>query len=230
LASGYEYFQGYFFSRPVTHSTRKISGNKLNRLRILEQVNRPELSYEELDKIICQDVALSYKLLRYMNSAWFGLRYPIESIKRALVQLGAGEIRKWAALVTLRDMGEDKPNELLLMSMRRAKMSEIIGAMAEMGPQSPELFLMGMFSVIDALLDAPIQDILGKLPLDEQIKMALLGKDCPFGNVYNAVRTYEKGAWDDFAQYAVALNLDIFQMPETYAKSLRWAEDAFAVL
>ena len=230
LSGGYDYFQGYFFSRPVIHATRKISGNKLNRLRILEQVNRPELSYEDIDAIICQDVSLSYKLLRYMNSAWFGLRYPIESIKRALVQLGTQEIRKWAALVTLRDMGEDKPNELLLMSMRRAKMSESIGAMTAMNQQGSELFLMGMFSVIDALLDAPMQDVLDKLPLEEQIKMALLGQDCPFGAVYNAVRTYEKGAWDDFAQYAAALNLDILKMPQTYASSLRWAEEAFSVL
>ena len=197
---------------------------------MLEQVNRPELSYEDLDEIICQDVGLSYKLLRYMNSAWFGLRYPIESIKRALVQLGTDEIRKWAGLVTLRDMGEDKPNELLLMSMRRAKMSESIGAMSAMHHKGPELFLMGMFSVIDALLDSPMQKILGKLPLDERIKMALLGQDCPFGTVYNAVRTYEKGDWDDFAQYAVALNLDILRMPQTYASSLRWAEDAYSVL
>jgi len=169
LDDGYAYFQGYFFSKPVLHSTQKISANRLNQLRLLREVYKPDLSYEQLGKIITQDVALSYKLLRYMNSAWFALHNPIKNIKRALVQLGPAEIRKWFALITLRNMDTKKPNELYLVGLTRAKMCEAIGSLTDMDNFGSELFLMGMFSIIDALLDIPMINILDKLPLDENI-------------------------------------------------------------
>ena len=230
LDAGYEYFQGYFFSKPVIHSSKKLSANRLSQIRMLKEVNSPELSYEDLDGTISQDVALSYKLLRYMNSAWFGLRCPIDSIKRALVQMGPKEIRKWFALVTLRDMGSDKPDVLLLTGMTRAKMSETVGTMASMERNGSELFLMGMFSIIDGLLDTPMAEILEKLPLDEKISSALLGRECPFGTVYNAITSYEKGAWDTFAQHAAVLKIDENRVPEAFNASLKWAQQALSVM
>jgi len=227
-ADGYHYFQGYFFSKPIMHEGKSIAGNKLAYLRVLEQVNRPEMSLDQIEKVIKQDIPLTYKLLRFMNSVWFGLRYKVSSIKRALVMLGPKEIRKWFALISLREMGTDKPNELFLHGMIRAKMCEGVAPLSGMTKHASELFLMGMFSVMDALLDAPMADVLGKLPLDENVKSALLGQDSPFRPVHDLVTTYEMGQWDRFSDNATRLKVDLAAVPPIFGESLKWANQAFA--
>jgi len=226
--AGYQYFQGYFFSKPIIHEGKSIAGNKLSYLRLLEQVNRPEMSMDEIEAVIKQDLTLTYKLLRFMNSVWFGLRYKVSSIKRALVMLGPKEIRKWFALVSLREMGTDKPNELFLRGMLRAKMSEGLAPVTGMQKRASELFLMGMFSVVDALLDAPMEGVLEKLPLDGQVKGALLGQDTTFRPVYDLVTTYELGQWDKFCHHANHLKVDLAAVPPIFGESLKWANQAFA--
>jgi EAL and modified HD-GYP domain-containing signal transduction protein len=229
VAAGYSYFQGYFFAKPDVRSTNRISGNKLSHLRMLNEVNRPELSYDQLEGVIKQDVALTYNILRFINSAWFGLRYRITSIKHALVLLGPKEIRKWFALVTLRQMGSDKPNELLVRSMTRAKMGELIAPLVGLDSRAPELFLMGMFTVIDALLDTPMQDLMPKLPLDDQIKAALLGQPNLYKDVCDIITLYERGEWDEFLRRAAELHMDASRLPQIYADSLKWAYEAFSL-
>jgi EAL and modified HD-GYP domain-containing signal transduction protein len=228
-ACGYSYFQGYFFSKPIIKSGNRIAGNKLSYLRMLREINRPELSYDQLEEAIKQDVALTYNLLRFINSAWFGLRYKISSIKHALVLLGSKEIRKWFALVALRNMSTDKPNELLLRSMTRAKMAEAMAPMVGLAKHGPELFLTGMFSVIDALLDAPLPEVMEKLPLDEQVKAALLGQASPYKPVFDLVMAYEKGDWEAFSRQAAQLHLDERLVPQVFSESLKWANEAFSL-
>jgi len=227
-ASGYTYFQGYFFAKPTIHEGKDVSANNLARLRLLEQMNRPEISVEEIEGIIKQDVALTYKLLRFINSAWFGLRHKISSIRHALVWLGPKEVRKWFALVSLRDMGTDKPNELFLRAMTRAKMGESIAPASAMREQASELFLMGMFSLMDAILDMPMSEVLTKLPLDDQIKTALLGGSCPFRWVHDLIGAYERGNWDTFSEHANQLHLDENVVPPIFNESIRWANQACA--
>jgi EAL and modified HD-GYP domain-containing signal transduction protein len=228
-ASGYSYFQGYFFAKPDVRSARRLSSNKLSHLRMLKEVNRAELSYDQLETVIKQDVALTYNLLRFINSAWFGLRYKVTSIKHALVLLGPKEIRKWFAMVALRQMGTDKPNELLRRCMARAKMAELAAPLVGLDSRAPELFLTGMFSVIDALLDTPMQQVMEKLPLDDHVKAALMGEPNLYKTVLDAILAYEKGEWDDFLRSAAELRLDEHRMPAIYTESLKWANDAFAV-
>jgi len=225
---GYTYFQGYFFARPSIHEGKEVSASKLARLRLLEQVNRPEIAVDDVEEIISQDVALTYKLLRFINSAWFGLRHKISSIRHALVWLGPKEVRKWFALVSLRDMGTDKPNELFLQALTRAKMAEGIAPAARMQEDAPELFLMGMFSLMDAVLDMPMSQVLTKLPLDEQIKTALLGGSCPFRWVYDLIAAYERGNWEGFAGQAAHLKLDEDVVPPVFNESITWANQACA--
>jgi len=227
-ADGYQYFQGYFFAKPDIHEGKAIAGNKLAYLRLLEQVNRPEMSLDEIEAVVKQDVTLTYKLLRFMNSVWFGLRYKVSSIKRALVMLGPQEIRKWFALVSLRQMGTDKPNELFLRGMLRAKMGEGVAPLTGMEKHASEIFLMGMFSVMDALLDAPMADIMKKLPLDEKVKGALLGQKTPLTGVYDLITAYELGRWQQLSTHTRALNLDMQALPPVFGESLKWANQAFA--
>jgi EAL and modified HD-GYP domain-containing signal transduction protein len=157
---GYTYCQGYFFSKPKIISGKDIPGFKLHYLGVLQEIHRPELDFGRLSEIIKREVSLSFKLLRYINSAFFGLRNKISSLKQALLLLGEREIRKWMTLVTLATLGEDKPEEVVTQSILRAKFCESLAPFAGLFRRSGDLFLMGMFSMIDAILDRPLSEIL----------------------------------------------------------------------
>lgn len=230
LDCGYSYFQGYFFSKPIIRQGKQISGNKLTYLRLMNEVNKPGLSYEEIEALVRQDLSLTYKLLRFMNSAWFGFRAEISSIKHALVLLGPQEIKKWFALVALRHMASDKPDELGLRSMTRARACELLGPLVGMEKRAGDLFLMGMFSFIDALTDMPLADVLGQLPLKEDVKSALQGTPSRLRSVFDTIRTYEMGQWDEFAASAADLNLDEQLVPEVFDDALKWARQAFETI
>jgi EAL and modified HD-GYP domain-containing signal transduction protein len=226
VAAGYACFHGDFFTKPTVRPNREIAANKLTYLQLVREVNSPSLSYEEISALVERDVAMTYKLLRFMNSAWFGLRFEIRSVKHALVLLGPKEIRRWISLVAVRSTGDDKPQELLLRSLTRAKAAEQIGMLTDMGKESSELFLMGMFSVIDALTDSPMEEVLDKLPLQEGIKKALTGGTGVYRSVYDAVLAYEKGDWPALSEAAAAIRLDEAQVPAIFRNSLKWASQA----
>ncbi len=227
-ADGYEYFQGYFFAKPTSHRGATVEGNQLAYLRLLEQVNRPDASLGEMESAIRQDVTLTYKLLRYINSVWFGLRHKVADIRQALVLLGPKEIRKWFALVSLRQMGTDKPDELLRRGILRARLGEGVAPLCGLKPRASELFLLGMFSIMDALLDVPMDAILGRLPLDEELKGALLGRQTPLSPAYDLVTSYECGQWDRFRDHAERLHVDAGSVPPIFSESVKWADQAFA--
>lgn len=229
-AQGYACFQGDFFHKPVVTPGKKFKESKLAYFRVLREVNRPELSLDELEACIKLDVAMTYKLLRFMNSAWFGLRYAVDSIKHALVLLGPKEVKKWASLLAIGHTGADKPRELLLRSLTRAKVGEQLAPLVAMPGSASELFLMGMFSVIDALMDRPIAELLEDLPLNEEVKATLLGESSRFRVVYDLILAYEEGQWDLFSSYAGSLDLDESVIPELFRNSSKWANNALEVM
>jgi len=227
---GYEYFQGYFFSKPVIRTGKRLAGNKLTYLQVLYEVNQPGISYDELEKLIKQDLSLTYQLLRFMNSAWFGFRSEIKSVRHALVLLGPKEIKKWFSLIALTNMATDKPEELILRAVARAKIAEGIAPLVGMKEHRSELFLLGMFSLIDAVTDTPMDEIMEKLPLDQQVKQALLGEECGFKTVYDTILSYERGEWDPFAECAHKLKLEEAAMPGLVSESQQWASQAFSAV
>ena len=227
---GYEYFQGYFFSKPVIRTGKRLAGNKLTYLQVLYEVNQPGISYDELEKLIKQDLSLTYQLLRFMNSAWFGFRSEIKSVRHALVLLGPKEIKKWFSLIALTNMATDKPEELILRAVARAKIAEGIAPLVGMKEHRSELFLLGMFSLIDAVTDTPMDEIMEKLPLDQQVKQALLGEECVFKTVYDTILSYERGEWDPFAECAHKLKLEEAAMPGLVSESQQWASQAFSAV
>ena len=226
---GYAYFQGYFFSKPVIREGKALQGNNLMYLRLLQEVSRPELSYQELETTIKQDVSLTYRLLRFINSAWFGLRNEIDSIYHALVWLGPPEIRKWFSLVCLRNMATDKPGELMVEGITRAKMAESLAEDLDLEEQKSELFLMGMFSILDGLLDRPMSEILPDLPINPEIKSALLGQPCRFRQVLDTVIAFERGEWGTFSAHAATLELPEDAVQAVFIESAKWATNAFNV-
>ena len=227
---GYWFFQGDFFRRPLVKPGREIPANKLRYLQLLEKVNQPELPLDELAELVKQDVTMTFRLLRFINSAWFGLRAPVESIRHALVLLGPPEIRKWASMLVLSSLGEDKPEELFRRCLLRAHMAESIAPHVGLGARAAELFLMGMFSLVDALTDIPLARVLRGLPLSRDITMALLAKRGEFAQVQKLVAAYEQGKWSDLTEASQSLHIEESALPGLFAASRRWADAAMLTL
>lgn len=224
LDFGYAYFQGYFFSKPLIVQGRDIPVSKLNFIRLISEVNRPELGLEKLEQIIKHDLALSYKLLRLINSAFFGFSVKVESIRHALVLLGDKEIRRWSSLLALNELAYDKPEELVTVSVIRARFCELLSEKYKLGKPPADCFLAGMFSLIDALVDRPMAELVAELPLDEEIKQALLGKVNQYHDLLQLVVSYEKGFWEDLPGYARKLNIAETDLPDMYMAAVTWSQ------
>lgn len=228
LNAGYTYFQGYFFSKPEIVPGRDLPAYKLNHLKILQEVNRRDMEYGALEKAIKQDVSLSYKLMNYINSAYFGL-HNVSSIRHAIGMMGENELRKWASLVILTSLGQDKPQEVLVTSLVRANFCEALASLSALKGNESEAFLMGMFSLLDVLVGRPLSDVLGAMPLSEGIKTALLGGRNPYRDLLHIVLNYERGNWANFMASLPVLGLDVNQAGELYLDSIARAEKALQV-
>jgi EAL and modified HD-GYP domain-containing signal transduction protein len=228
--AGYAYFQGYFFAKPAVLKGREVPSYKLHSLQVLEVIHSPSLDFGKLENLIKQDVSLAYKLLRYINAARFGCRQKIESIKHALVLLGESEIRRWASLAILSGMCEDKPRELLLSAAIRARFCELVGGAAGVADRRSDLFLTGMFSFLDAIMDLPLEEVLSKINVHEDVRRILLRTGPVTGRmpaVYDAVRAYQAADWPTLSALAGQLRLEEELMPELYFQAVQWAEEIF---
>jgi len=227
LELGYNYFQGYFFSKPAILSGRDIPAYKLHYFQILQEIHRPELNFKELERIIKQEISLSFKLLRYINSAYFGVRYKISSILQALVLLGEKEVKKWSSLVALANMGQDKPDELVVQAMIRAKFCESLAPCLGLKHRKGDLFLMGMLSLIDAILDRPLSDILKEMPVDNDIKEGLLGEENRLHDIFQCVLAFERGEWDLLSERTSKLGVDEATSYQLYFDAIHWGHRCF---
>ena len=230
LQIGYPYFQGYFFCRPTIFNRKDIPGFKLHYFQVIQEILRPEMDYGKLEKFIKQEVSLSYKLLRYINSSFFGFKNKINSIKQALALLGEKEIRKWVLLITLAHMGKDKPEQLAVHTITRAKFCESLAPLAGLLNRADDLFLVGMFSLMDAFLDRPISDILTEIPIKDEIKGAILGEENKLTEVYHYAISYEKGDWGKLAEQKLKIGIDEMSPPQLYLEALKWGQEAFKYL
>ncbi len=227
ISLGYTYFQGDFFSEPVIISSRDVPGFKLNYLNMLQELQWPDVNFPRLEGIVKRDMALSFKLLRYINSAYFGLGSKVSSIMHAIRLLGPREFKQWASLLVMASMGSDKPDELVVQALIRGRFCESLAPILGMKQRSQELFLLGMFSAIDAILDRPLEEILKDLPLSDEIKDALLGKPNRLRAVFDYALAYEKGDWDGLSAKAEALGLDESGIPAVYLAAVHWAKRSF---
>ncbi len=227
---GFDYFQGYFFARPETLSRPEIPGSKRQCLDLLSEINRPDLNFDELHNIIKRDVSLTYRLLRYLNSASFGFRAEIGSIRQALVMLGEKEIRKWATLISMATIGEEKPSELLVVALTRARFLEIFAAYVDEADRAQDLFLLGMFSLLDAVVDQPLDRCLEGMPIAEPILGALLGQPGYFLQLLELTVLYERGAWNELGLVARDLSISPTTIPDAYLNATRWARQTFSAV
>jgi c-di-GMP-related signal transduction protein len=226
--AGYQYFQGYFFARPVTVQGRRIPSNKLHCLRLLQETQRPELDFDRLEELILEDVSLSYQLLRYVNSPLFGLATTIRSIRQALLYFGETELRKWVVLATLARTGADKPSELIRHSLVRARFCESLARMASGANRGLEqfAFLTGLFSLLDALVDRPLEEMLSQIALASEVAAVLRGDTAdrgPLSRVYQLARAYEAADWPLVEQLGTGLGAPMAELGEAYCEAAGWA-------
>lgn len=219
---GYHYFQGFFFQKPDVLSSREMPGYKFNYLQILKKTCDPDMPLEEIETILKHDVSLTYKLLRFINSASYSFKVTVRSIRHALVLLGKREVKKWLTLIALSGIGRGKPVELMNSTLIRARFCELIGQELKLKGETADFFLVGMFSMADGFLDRSMEDILADLPLDADIKSGLMGEKGIFRDVLNLVLTYERADWLEAARLAEEMKLGEGKIVSHYIESVHW--------
>jgi c-di-GMP-related signal transduction protein len=225
LDIGFSYFQGYFFSKPEIIRRRSIAPSKIRLLQLIGELNRDDADVNRVEDLIKSDVSLSYRLLQYMNSAFYNLQSKINSIKSVIVFLGLSEVRKIVTLLATAKLADSKPSELIRTSVMRAKLCEFAGQAGSYQGNLSELFLLGLFSMMDAILDTEMELIMNQLPISERLKLALIKKEGELANYLEIVCCYEKGQWDSCKGLTDDCQL-IKLTIEKYAEAIGWA-DAF---
>ena len=221
---GFQLFQGFYFSKPTTFAKTPLPARRLAYLNLLAALNRDNLSLEEVENLVKHDLSLSYRVLRSVNSAAFGLHQEVSSIRRALVLLGVGQVRKWASVWSLAGLSEGGTPETVSMALVRARSCELLGE-AGSKPDSGSYFLLGMCSLLDVILRQPMKDALSDMPLPQSISSALMGVPNEARAVLDTVIAYEQGAWEDANQAAGRAGISGSALPAIYAEALRWTRE-----
>jgi c-di-GMP-related signal transduction protein len=225
---GYDYFQGYFFCRPQIVERRSVPANKSMYLQLLAAVNEPLFNVQKISQLFRRDVSLSYRLLRYLNSPIFGFQAEIRSIPHALTLLGEKPMRRWISLVSVAALGDEVADSLLRLPLLRARFCELIGLKVQMHREANELFLLGLLSVMDALLNMRMSDVLAEIPADPEIQKALLGRPSRYRLIFDVVLDYESGTWEQLAHSARHVGLHEQFLPDLYLQSVRRVTEVLA--
>jgi EAL and modified HD-GYP domain-containing signal transduction protein len=222
---GYDFFQGYFFSKPSVLNSKDIGLINANLIRIIEELNQSEPNYKKIAAIIEMDLSLSYKLLRLVNSAYISPRYGITSIRQALNFLGTREMYQWISLMMIKDMQTAENSELVKQSLIRGKLMSLLCVETKQHAAIFEYFFTGIFSLMDILLNQSIADLLKGLPLTNNVKQALLGESNDLREVLDYVIGFEKNNWDELNRQPLCMEISADRFMNLYVDSLKWAKN-----
>lgn len=225
LAMGFEFFQGYFFSKPEIIKGKEISSSVIQYLNFMAEISKPQYDLNELEMIISRDISMSYKLLRHVNSAFYSRSSNIESLKQALLIMGKDEISRFVSLIGLSQLAANKPDELIRSASIRAKLCEKLGSISSCHSDRNELFLVGLFSNLDAILDQPMKEIMDKLPISDAIKEGLVLQKGKLADFLKLTEYYEKGNWGRVKEYAARCCILENIIPGIYVESCAWATE-----
>lgn len=212
---GCELFQGFFFSKPNVVEGRRLGVNQTAAIQLLATVNRDDVSFQEIGTIVSRDVGLSYKLLHYINSAFFSLPTRVESIQHAVACLGLTEIKRWINILALSSMS-DKPSSVLQNVLIRAKMCELLAN--EIQQDKEHFFLVGILSGLDVMLDQPLEQVLQQLPLAPNIASAILQKSGMAGQALQYAIDYER--WE--VDKPTFQDIDPQRISSIYLEGIEW--------
>lgn len=219
---GFDYFQGYFFSKPEAFTQRQLPTSKLSLVELIGESSNISFNIERINDIIERDVGLSYMLLRFINNPLVNKRYKITSLRHALTYMGEVEIKKFIALLALANLSDDKPMELIHLSLVRARFCDLIAREKGVGDNPPTGFMVGLFSLLDALLDQKMQDLVAKLPIVDEVKFALCGGQNDFTIYLLLARAFESATWLKVKAYADMLDMDQKRLHELFNESIMW--------
>lgn len=222
---GYDLYEGEFFRLPVTKGQSDVAPLKINYIELLNLVNDNDFELTKAADVIGRDTALVISLLKMVNR--MSVNSEITSIRHAAAMLGQKELKKWINTAVTGELCADKPNEITRLSLLRAKFAENLAPVFEMAIHSSELFLMGLFSVLDIILDKPMEEALEMVKVSKNIREALIDHKGEFAQVLDFVIQYEKASWQEVSRQMVLKNIEIDQVYDAYTKSLRWYRDLF---
>jgi len=222
---GYTYFQGYYFSKPIILSEQSVHNNENIALKILKLVNNKDFNFRDLESLILKDVGLSYKLTKLIKSSAYGARNKVNSIQYAIAFLGEKEIVKWLYVVILNDLKGNKPNELIKVSLQRAKFCELICNNSICKEKTFLAYITGLFSVMDAILNCSMESIVNDIYLHDEVKDGLIGVENTLNLILKVVVSYEKGEWENAILYAKMIEVDNNEISHIYLEALKWADN-----
>lgn len=226
---GFTLFQGYFFAKPEMIKQKKISSAKQNILELINQASHAQLNFDTLSDIFSTDLGLTYKLLRFINSPAFGRSQEITSLKHALIYIGELELKKFIALLALSDLSQEKSSEILRLSLFRAKFCELISSYLKDSENPPKAFLAGMLSLIDGILDHDIESVVDILPIDSEIKSALLGENIYLTSYIDLAKHSEQGNWLHCEHIANQFRIPLDEYSTIHQEAIAWADNMLAV-
>ena len=226
LAMGFSLFQGYFFCKPsvIISAEADLSPLKVNCLSLIKYAFEPNVNFTKISDVIKHDVALSYRLLRVVNSAFFGLKYTVKNIRQALAILGMEEVKKWVTLMSLSQLSDDKPDELIRMSLIRAKFLELLAPMAGMMRDADDLFMLGLISMMDAIVDLSFDEIVKRTNVSANIVEPIVTGQGKYADLLKIIRNYERSEWDEAFDACKSARIDPEKISDVYLEAVQWAD------
>lgn len=224
---GFSYLQGYFFAKPEKIRIREIDSAKVNLVALLAEVNQKTTTRRRLEKIIQNDVGITYKLLRFINSSYFYRLQRIESVAHAITYLGEKEIRRFIILVVISELASNKPAEIIRLALVRARMGELIAGETAMKEDSDQIFLLGLFSLLDGMLDTSIDYICESLSLSDNLTNALVTKSGPYAPYLDLLLCYEQRDKDGCVAAAAKLKVNPSALHQHYLDAITFASSIF---
>jgi len=223
-SAGFDLFQGYFLARPQIITGRKMSDNKQSVLQLLAALQDPDIAVEKVEKMLARDTVLSFKLLRLVNSAAFGLARKVDSLRQAIMLLGLNKIKNWVNILAMSNLG-DKPHELSVSALTRARMCELIANELNGKAKPDGFFTVGLLSTLDAFMDAPMTTLLDSISLSKHINDAILNQLGSEGKVLEITTNYEKGDWENIDwDYLASNNINPEKLAQIYIETLEWVD------
>lgn len=222
---GYDLYEGKFFRLPVHKSGREVAPLKVNYIELLNIVNDPDFDLDKAADIIGRDTALVISLLEMVNR--MTVNSGISSVRHAAAMLGQKELKRWINTAVTRELCADRPSEITRLSLLRAKFAENLAPVFDVAGLSSELFLMGLFSVLDLILDKPMAEALEMVKVSRMISDALISKKGTLAPVYDFVLQYEDASWQEVSRQMVLQNIEMDRVYSAYVESLKWYRDLF---
>ncbi len=222
---GFSFFQGYFFSKPELISGRKISTENIGKMQLMQELADEDFEVKKLAGIIANDISLSYRLLKHINSSFYALRQKIQSITQAITLLGGDALRQWLAVILLSDLDlRQRAQEQVFIAVSRGRFLEMTAKNLTVPPyQNETMFLLGLFSNLDTLLGLSMQEIMTDMPLPLEIKNALCGEANQAHEWLTLAVDIDNGDWPKMEKFLAGHGLDPKKMSVIHAQARIWA-------